>query len=224
MALLKLKRFKCLFQVRLLIFCIIYVSLLFFVFCRPKLSSNFGVREWVGYDLAYKQIRFDELKTNGLVLNFYSPICLPCLAELPALEQVYERLQKKNIAMYIALSSQLSINGIEATNVEKMSDMVDEEIDGEEKFKLRHKKIAERMKKDQRDYKILIPIIVMYDDFKIASNELVQATPETLLFKTKPLRLRYNFIGPLSTAKSQKALLEDSRFNFALSKLENFYP
>ena len=183
--------------------------LLFSFSCRPKTLSNFGVGEWFAYDLGYKKLEFKNLRKKGLILNFYSPICEPCIKELPALELLYSKAQSRNFAMFLALSPQLALDLMEK-----------EKRDRELSFKEKHKMLERIIRKDIYKYSISIPFVIMGGSFQIGPQELVQATPETLIFHSSPLRLEYNFIGALSYEQKEKEILADSRFQFALEKLE----
>ena len=113
--------------------------------------------------------------------------------------------------MFLALPSQLILGNDEIAK-EKEERRLD--------FKERHKSIARIIRKDIYSYSISIPFVITSETFRIGPQELVKATPETLFFRTKPLVLEYNFIGPLSYAKTKKELLKDSRFRFALERIE----
>ena len=186
---------------------ILFLSLLLLSSCRPEVLSNFGVGNWSAYDLDYNRIKFARLPKRGLILNFYSPICEPCIKELPALELLYRTAQSNDFAMFLALTPQLKQHALESTNTK---------LD----FRERHRRLVQSIRKDIYKYAISIPFVVMEENFRIGPREIVQATPETLLFRMNPLRLEYNFIGPLSYAKTEPELLQDSRFQFAIENIQ----
>ena len=194
-----------------------FVSLIFLfnqTACRPTISSNFNIEQWVGYNFEHKPLTFRDLPVKGLILNFYSPICKPCIEELPALELLYQRTQQvQGLTMYLAVEASLSRNGLteDDNNAAKLSP---------KQQALTRQKILQRLRLDISSYNIRIPILIMYPQFRIGARQVVQATPETLFFRTKPLRLQYNFIGPLATEKTQNTILSNSRFQFALRKLD----
>lgn len=177
-----------------------------FAQCSPKPRSNLGVDRLSGWTLDGRQVHLASLQAPALVLNFYSPICKPCIEELPALHRFYEEAVRSGIPMYIALEPDLEKNGIEGVNTADEAEI--------------RKHLFARMLEDVKQYDIKIPVMILDRPFAIEPGNLVTGTPETLLFRTAPLRLHYNFIGPLSTAKNDGELARSSRFRFALEKLK----
>ncbi len=188
--------------------------------CRPPAESNFALAAWRGEKLDGDPVIFSELDRagamEGLVLNFYSPICQPCIEELPALHRLYERARERNVPLYLAVEQDAEKHGIELPS--ETAEALGREQRQQER--LLRVLLIERLQQDRRKYKINIPFLLMWKDFTIAPQQLVTATPETLFFKTTPLRLVYNFIGALSAAKSDEELDASSRLNFALQQLE----
>ncbi len=180
--------------------------------CRPGLASNLNVDHWSAVDAADAPVHFAELKTAGLILNFYSPTCGPCIQEIPALNAYYRETQKRNMQMYMALEQNPSAHGLTPA-----ADASPAQIRG---------LIRDRMKQDIARYKIEIPFVIMDSSFKVSTiavgspDGLITGTPETLLFRTNPLSLDYNFVGPISAAPDEKTAVKDVRFIFALKKLD----
>lgn len=175
------------------------------VSCRPEVHSNFDVAKWSGKSLDNRPIQFSQIKSPGLVLNFYSPTCPPCIAELPALHALHREAQKKNGQMYIVLEGRPEAHGLEpvpATSPE-----------------LAFNAIRDRMQQDIQKFDIRIPVLILDPPFNISQSGLITGTPETLFFQTNPLVLKYNFLGPLSQGETEAELQADSRFQFALQKL-----
>ena len=194
-----------------LIFLIVF---LFTITCRPSFHSNFEVEKWKAYTEKFQLFNLADLNKKLIILNFYSPICKPCIDELFTLDLIYDKILAnknwtKNTSLYIALSSNLEQNGV---------DVPKKEININDSLKL----IKEKFEKDKLKYKIKIPFIIMNEEFKIGKNQIITATPETLFLKTKPLLLDYNFIGPISNLSNEKEILENSRYKFVLSKIEDY--
>lgn len=187
-------------------------SLLFlsviFVSCQPAVRSNFGLYRWKAQTLDGQMIDFSSLNTRALVLNFYSPTCGPCVDEIPALKEFYTTVQKKGGTMYLVLERKPDANGL--TLPTSASDQSVFEA------------TRDRMKQDLLKYGISIPVVIMDRQFDIRQDgsTLISGTPETLFIRTKPLILEYNFIGPISTAKNLTDLTRDTRYQFALKKLD----
>ena len=195
--------------------------------CRPQLHSNLELKKWNAYafpnirsslatPLSLSQLKASgiakssnrQLSTKGLILNFYSPICKPCLEELAALGILYQKAQEESVAMFLALSPDLEQHGLTISSHVPLSP---KEI---------RAKIFQRMKKDIIKYNIRIPILVMAPPFIIGRTQFIQATPETLFLHTQPLRLAYNMIGAITHEKKSERILSDTRFQFALQRLK----
>ena len=181
---------------------IILVSLLS---CGPKPHSNLGVDDWSGTTIDGSQVQLKDIDTNAVILNFYSPICLPCIEELPSLEKFYQEVKQKQAVMFLAVEHNLERNGIDNVNTNDIAKI--------------QSLLIERVKQDVKRYGIQIPILIMNKPFLIEQNQIVTGTPETLFFRTQPLRLHYNFIGPISIATNSADLEKSSRYQFAISKL-----
>lgn len=62
---------------------------------------------------------------------------------------------------------------------------------------------------------ITLPVIIMRPPFKVTpGGGLITGTPETLLLKTNPLILYYNFIGSISEKESIEAIQNDLKVKF----------
>ncbi len=181
--------------------------------CRPISHSNFGLENWSASQMDGQEIKLAELEASGIIINFYSPICQPCIAELPALELLYQKIQNQEklqpIAMFIGLEAHLPSHGISEAKAD---------LSAKQKRQL----ISRRMQQDQKAYGISIPIIIMNENFRIGPDKLVRATPETLFLQSKPLRVQYNFVGALSTARTKSELLRDTRLQFVMEQLEAY--
>lgn len=183
------------------------LPLLILLSCRPGVHSNLGVENWSGRLLDGSSIRFSEVEAPGLLVNFYSPICQPCIEEIYALEALGRRAAEMDIPLFIALENRPSTHGI---------DTIDDEADEEVRFQA----IREAMLRDIERYGIDGTVVIMDDEFRISSRSIVTGTPETLFFSTDPLILEYTFLGPVSTRKDPEGLAADSRYQFAETQLE----
>ncbi len=185
--------------------------------CGAQKSSNFGVEQWKGRLLDGTPINFAALKNRKVILNAYSPTCVPCIHELPALDRIHAKARKSGSAMFIIVEGRPIMHGIQKEG---------------DHFQL----IRDRLKQDIARYDIRIPFVIMDKGFRVSRTEgLVTATPETLIMNTQPLILEYNFIGPIAlpirdakgkiiSGKGPPALVDgqlkrDSRFQFVMSKI-----
>ncbi len=187
----------------------LFLSYLLAAQCRPLPGSYFGLATWEAYTEQKELVRFRELKNHSLILNLYSPTCPPCIAELPALELFYKECQKRNTALFLGVEGDLERNGLKEAGEEGKT------FSPKQEWEL----IWQRLKKDQKTYHISIPMLVFPKGFRVGPEQVVQAKPETLFFMTKPLRLKYNFVGPLSYEREPEKIRQDHRFQFALRKL-----
>lgn len=62
----------------------------FFDVSRPVTKTSF-------YDWQNRKTNIDDFKNNFLILNIWSRSCAPCMAELPELDKLQEKLKSKNI-------------------------------------------------------------------------------------------------------------------------------
>ena len=63
--------------------------------CSTHKQSNFHVEKFVGVTLEGQEVAMRELTARRIALNVYSPTCVPCYKELPALHYLYDEMQKK---------------------------------------------------------------------------------------------------------------------------------
>jgi hypothetical protein len=75
------------------------------------------------------------------------------------------------------------------------------------------------MKNEKAKFKIELPIYLMNENFRVGAGQFVTATPETLLIRTEPWNIYYNFIGSISEKQSLPEIDSDSRVNFFLNSV-----
>lgn len=172
--------------------------------CRPVIHPNLGVEKWKGTTLDGKPVRFSEVKARGVVLNFYSPTCAPCIEELPAFEAFAAEAEKLGVAVFVVVEGQGLSSGVDP-----------EKVKGSEFTEA----VRRRIDQDRVKYGIKPAIVILDPEFKITQRGPVTGTPETLFFRTNPFLLQYAFVGPISTEESPAALAKDTRYQFALGKL-----
>ncbi|TGK00681.1 TlpA family protein disulfide reductase [Leptospira semungkisensis] len=167
--------------------------------CAPSEQSNLGVQSFEGITLEGKAIRIADIPAERVALNVYGPNCIPCVKEVPVLNHLHAELQKDpHIKLYMVVDPTVFFD-----NPEKLSE---EEL---------LKQASVLMKEEVRKFGIKLPVIIMKSPFRISRNEgLVTGTPETLLFKTKPLVLYYNFIGPISEESDAVKIPKDMKVIF----------
>ncbi len=165
-------------------------------------ADNFRLELLKGRDLQGNPVDFTSFPK--VVVNFYSPVCVPCIEELPALHLMAEELTAKNVPLYMVVEG-----NPEAHEVYPDSD------DPESVYKA----IRDRIHKDTVRYGITLPVVVLDPAFRVSPEYgLITGTPETLIMQNNPLRILYNFIGPVSRYHSPEEIRADSRFQFAVSK------
>jgi len=180
--------------------------LLIFADCRGQARSNFDVDRWSGRLLDGSSFKLAEIKAPKVVLNFYSPTCAPCIQEIPALKVFSEEAGRRGIPVYVALEANPTAHDLHMPDGSTKDDVFSA--------------IRNRMLEDIQKYAIELPVVIMDPEFHIDQKTgTVTGTPETLIFSTAPLTLRYDFIGPLSIAASRPDFDRDSRFQFALQRL-----
>ncbi|MBI3396741.1 MAG: redoxin domain-containing protein [Spirochaetia bacterium] len=162
-----------------------------------------GVEKWHGRTLDQKPMLFSAVEAKGLILNFYSPTCGPCIDELPSMSLLYKEALKRGYAMFMAVDGHPSASGIELPATDPKA------FDA----------LRARLEADIRKYSIEVPVVIMDTDFSIGSDEMITGTPEALFFKTKPLVLEYDLVGPVSTADERTAPL-DPRYQFAVDRIK----
>lgn len=70
----------------------------------PRFGSSFLSFELVLEDLQGNKVPMSVLKDKILVINFWSPSCKPCVAELPSLAALYRRYEKEPWIRILAIS------------------------------------------------------------------------------------------------------------------------
>lgn len=171
--------------------------------CNSQRVSNLNVAQFEGFDLNGKLIKLDEIPASRIALNVYSPTCVPCVKEIPVLNHVYREISKnESLKFYMVVDPALLIENPAIPESEQI------------------KQATEIMKKEVIDKKIELPILIMKSPFKvIPEGGLITGTPETLLFKTKPLTLYYNFIGPISEKSELSEIQKENKVKFFIKTL-----
>lgn len=154
-----------------------------------------------------------EIQSPVFLINFYSPTCAPCVQELPALHLLYNELKKYNYELFLAVEPDLEKNLVEVPELLKNQRFNEDSM----------RYLIEVLQSDVKKRNIQIPIVIVNPPFKIDSDQIITGTPETLIFTTAPLRLHYNFIGPISTSENLEDIKQDTRFLFLLQILNQFH-
>lgn len=176
--------------------------------CRPGVHTSPEILSLKARNLGGQDLELKTIQSRGIVLNFYSPTCVPCIEELPALHMLQQQAESLGIQMYLAVTPDLESNGVDPLKASSKPDF-------EETYPL----LRERLQQDINQYGIRIPMIVLKPPFEIKEKGPVTGTPETVFLMTSPLRLHYNLVGPISLGQSQEEVLTSSRFQFALELL-----
>ncbi len=175
------------------------VLFIFSMDCRTKRESNLNVQTFVGVDLTGKEVSLKDEKTPRVAINVYSPTCIPCFKEIPSLNYLRnEMLHSKLGEFYMVVDPYSIIDGMDGKPFEDV-----------------YPEALKVMKEEVKNRKIELPILIMKPPFKVTPGEgLITGTPETLLFKTTPLILYYNFIGSISEQESLEDLKNDLKVKF----------
>nr|WP_179116128.1 TlpA disulfide reductase family protein [Leptospira kirschneri] len=184
---------------------VIHRFFLYFIFslsgfyCALSEQPNLGVQEFQGITLDGRLVRLSEVKASRLILNVYGPNCVPCIKEIPALNYLYHEMQKDpKVQFYMAVDPSLFFDDPEAMSEDEMLT-----------------KVIPLVKDEIQKYKIQVPTLLMKKPFRVSrTNSIITGTPETLLFKTKPFVLYYNFIGPISEEGNPERLSIDQKILF----------
>ena len=197
------------FRTIIIFFAIIILGILsgFFIGCRPAERTHFDVETWQGEVLqSGEKVQFSRLSAPGVILNVYSPTCVPCIDELPALNHLHSIARDENIAMFVVADGRPETHGLE----------VEDDASAEEA----RAALRARLSADVAKFDIKIPLVVMDSSFRVEPRGgLVSGTPETMLFRTFPFVLDYNFVGPVAATNDLNELAEDSRFQFVVKKV-----
>ncbi|AVQ12445.1 Uncharacterized protein XB16_2119 [Leptospira santarosai] len=180
-----------------ILFCFVFCILT--VHCALSEQPNLGIQEFQGITLDGIPVRLSEVKAPRLVLNVYGPNCVPCIKEIPALNYLYLDMQKDpKIQFYMAVDPTLFFDEPETMSEEELLT-----------------KGIPLVKEEIRKYGIQVPTLLMKKPFRVSrTDSIVTGTPETLLFKTKPFVLYYNFIGPISEEANPQRLVVDRKVLF----------
>ncbi|MBW0435989.1 TlpA family protein disulfide reductase [Leptospira yasudae] len=172
---------------------------LFSSFCAPSEQPNLGVQDFQGVTLDGKTVRLSEVAAPRLVVNVYGPNCVPCIKEIPALNYLYQEMQKDpKIQFYMAVDPALFFDEPETMSEEELLT-----------------KAVPLVKEEIQRYGIQVPTLLMKKPFRVSrTGSIITGTPETLLFKTKPFVLYYNFIGPISEEANPQRLSVDQKLLF----------
>ncbi len=175
------------------------LALFLFFGCGASKTSNFHVNQFSGVDLEGKLVELGKVSTPNLVLNVYSPTCVPCYKEIPTLNYLYKELEKTKLGkLYIAVDPFIVLEDPESLTIES-----------------REKKTIELMQEEVKKRNIQVPVLVMKPEFRVTpQGGLITGTPETLIFHTDPLRLYYNFIGSICEKTNLEDIQNDSKVKF----------
>ncbi|MDF3819556.1 hypothetical protein P3G55_06580 [Leptospira sp. 96542] len=183
----------------------LYLFALIFLSCAPDKTSYFGEPSWKGLLADGTEVNFGDLPQRYIALNVYSPDCVPCWKEIPALNLIHAEISAKhpNKAIYMV--------------VDPAQILVDAKpnLSFGETYAL----AKDRMAKEVKERGIKLPIVFMKPPFSVTGG-LISGTPETLLLETKPLRLFYNFIGAITEETDQTKLPTDTKFQFFRHQFE----
>jgi|LauGreDrversion4_1035100.scaffolds.fasta_scaffold48528_3 hypothetical protein len=176
--------------------------LVLFIFgmdCRTKRESNLNVQTFVGVDLTGKEVSLKDEKTPRVAINVYSPTCIPCFKEIPSLNYIRNEMLNSRLGeFYMVVDPYSIVDGMDGKPFEDV-----------------YPEAMRVMREEVKNRKIELPILIMKPPFKVTPGEgLVTGTPETLLFKTNPLILYYNFIGSISEQESLEDLKNDLKVKF----------
>lgn len=172
----------------------------FFITCYSQKQSNFDVSLYEGVDFSGKSVILKDLPLRRLAINVYAPTCIPCVKEIPALNYLYRDIsQDKSLGFYMVVDPYDIVPDAEANT----------------SFEDLYPKAKEIMEKEVQNKKIELPILIMKKPFRVSQGDgLITGRPETLLFKTNPLILFYNFIGPISEESDLKLIPNENKVKF----------
>lgn len=64
---------------------------------QPQLATGKPAPDFIAKDLTGKEYRLSELKGQGIILNFWGTWCGPCREEMPALQEMSEKLKDQGV-------------------------------------------------------------------------------------------------------------------------------
>lgn len=167
------------------------------LFCTAKTESNLHVDKFQGVDLEGRPVQLKDSKAVRLAINVYSPSCVPCYKEIPTLNYLYREMKEKNLGEFYMVVDPLLLveEGLSVEETERKATLI--------------------MKEEIAKRGIELPVLIMRPPFKVDTKKgLVTGTPETLLFRTSPLLLYYNFIGSISEKSEISEIEKDSKVKF----------
>lgn len=174
--------------------------LLFFLLnqCAKVQVSNLGVETWKLRDDDGKTLSIQDLPGERIAINVYSPTCVPCVEEIPALNAIRDEIAtNRNFHIVMAVdTSQWITTGIKES---------DDDI---------FQKARTEMKTEIAKRGIRLPVYYFLPPLRVGPQEIITGTPETLLFQKNPTRLFYNFLGPISTVSDPKEVTKDLKYKF----------
>ena len=183
------------------------LSFLFLFSCSTRVVSNFDVSQYEGVTLTGETIRLSEAKVPLVGLNIYSSTCVPCVKEIPTLNYLYLKITEGKLGeLYLVVDPYQIVEGSETLAVEEV-----------------FAKANQLMKMEVTKHSISLPVLLMKKPFTVDPKKgLITGTPETLLFKTSPLVLFYNFIGPISEKQKLEDIQTDNKVKFFLRMFGGF--
>ncbi|MFN3604986.1 MAG: TlpA family protein disulfide reductase [Leptonema sp. (in: bacteria)] len=190
-----------------------FLFLLFFFSCIPKPNVDNYFRNLKLRNLENQIFSLSHIQSPVFLMNFYSPTCPPCVEELPALHLVYSEMQKYSFELFIAIEPSLENNLPTVPEPYKNTPFNEESM----QF------LIDVMKNDVRKKNIQIPVYIVEPPFKIDHDQWITGRPETLLFTTNPLRLHYNFVGPIATSENLEAIKNHTKYKFLLQILNQLH-
>lgn len=173
--------------------------------CLSKESNQLGLGQWTGVWLdSGEKVVLEDLPEEVFALNVYSPNCIPCYREIPSLHRVRERLTADpRFGIYMAIDPIL----------------VSESVEGDFGTNDPRARGIAIMQKEVRDRKIQIPVIVLDPPFRVSNASFVTGTPETVLIRTRPWNIYYNFLGSISEKEKVAEIDADPKIRFFLNTM-----
>ncbi|WCL49943.1 hypothetical protein [Leptospira sp. GIMC2001] len=179
---------------------LILLTFLFSSNCLKDATDQMGMGVFTGAFLSNSEkVNLSELPHEVLALNVYSPNCPPCVRELPTLHRIQERFSKDpRFGIYIVVDPI------------QVSESVEGDFGSSDPV-IRAQAI---MKQEILTQKIKIPVIFLDSPFRIEPGSFVTGTPETIMVRTKPWNIFYNFIGSISEKRTDVEIDSDSKVRF----------
>ncbi|MCC5813311.1 MAG: TlpA family protein disulfide reductase [Leptospira sp.] len=173
--------------------------------CLSQDTNQMVSKDWKGRFLdSGESIALADLPHSVVALNVYAPNCIPCWKEIDVLNRIQTRLSKDaNFGIYMIVDPKL------------VSESVDGFTDGDDFVKF----ATEVMKREKRERNIQLNIIIMEPPFRVSNSSFVTGTPETILVRTNPWNIYYNFIGAISDEKEILKIDNDPKVKFFFSSL-----